>query len=162
MSRDLSVIGAEAEMQRQRQRQQAFESARLEHILQREKEEAARRLESLLQFTHDDGERLRIQQALESRNVDRMQALLEELQPQVTRKSPDERLRLLLEPLKEYAGEDEIRSVEAEALADLQAHGFRQARETVVRYHDLFRARYRKAVEEESPSTTEQRVDSTS
>ena len=153
LTRDLSVAGHEIESEYQRKRQESLADARLEHILQRETEDATRRLCGLLESTQDENERRRIRSALDARNLDDMQMMLEELQPHLTRKTPEERLHLLLEPLKEYAGEDEIQQVETEALSALQKQGFRPARETVIRFHDQFRARYKKLIEETEQST---------
>ncbi len=148
LMRDLFLVGQEAESEYQRKRQESLAHARLEHILQREREEATRRLHGLLESTQEESTRLRIQAAVGSGSLDEMQALLEELQPQVSQKTPEERLRLLLESLKDYASEEEVREAETEAFSALRQQGFRQARETVIRFHDQFRARYRQFVEE--------------
>lgn len=78
-----------------------------------------------------------------------MQALLDELQPPSSQKTPEERLQLLLESLKDYASEDELREAQTEAFSALEEHGFRQARETVVRFQEQFRARYKQLIEEQ-------------
>jgi hypothetical protein len=153
LAHDLGVVGREVESEYKRRRQESLADARLEHILQREKEEAIRRLQGLLESTHDDNERHRIHAVLDSGNLDDMQTVLDELQPHMSQRTPEERLHLLLEPLKEYAREDEVHQVETEALSTLQKQGFRQARETVIRFHDQFRARYKKLIEETGEST---------
>lgn len=149
---DLGIIGSDAECEYNHKRQESLAAARLEHILQREKEEATRRLQSLLAQTQGDAKRLRIQAALDSGEVNDMESIIEELQPHLAERTPEERLHLLLEPLKEYAAEDEIREVETEALRELQQHGFRGARETVIRLHNQFRARYKALQEATAPN----------
>lgn len=148
LTRDLFQLGQVAENEYQRRRQDALASARLEHLLQRQKEDAMRRLHGLLESAQESI-RLRIQAALDSGSTDEMQTVLEELQPQVSQKTPEERLHLLLESLKEYCSNDELRAAEAEAFSVLQGQGFRQARETVVRLHDEFRTRYNRLTEQE-------------
>lgn len=148
LTRDLSVVGHDVETEYQRKREESLASARLEHILQREKEEAMRRLHGLLESAQEESERFRIRMALDAGNLDDMETVLKELQPHLAQKTPEERLHLLLEPLKEYASEHEIQQVETEALSALQSQGFRPARETVIRFHDQFRARHKRLVEE--------------
>ncbi len=153
LMRDLFLVGQETESEYQQKRQESLAHARLEHIIQREREEATRRLHGVLDSTQEESTRLRIQAALGSGSLDDMQAVLDELQPQVSQKTPEERLRLLLESLKDYASENEVREVETEALSALRGQGFRQAREVVIHFHEQFRARCRQLLEEGVRST---------
>ncbi len=124
LTRDLLLVGQEAESEYQRKRQESLAHARLEHIIQRETEDATRRLHGLLASAQEESIRIRIQAALGSGTLDDMQAVLDELQPQVSQKTPEERLRLLLESLKEYASEDEVRQAKRRCSARCGSKGF--------------------------------------
>jgi hypothetical protein len=146
---DLADVETRAITVYQQHRQRLQSDTRLENALRREQQDARLRLESLLTGDSPDPVRVRIQTALYSDDLDQIQSLLEELQPQAVEKTPEERLHLLLESLKEYCNDAELEDCQQQALAVLQREGFRQARDAVVKLHDQFRLRFKQQQEPE-------------
>jgi hypothetical protein len=147
--RDLADIEARAIAMYQDHRQRLHSETRLENALRREKQDARLRLESFLTNESPGPLSLRIRDALDNDDLDQMQSLLHELQPQAVEKTPEERLHLMLESLKEYCSDAELEDCQQQASAVLQHEGFRQARETVVRLHDQFRLRSKQQQEQD-------------
>ncbi len=147
---DLAVAGQESIALYQQKRDAVLANARLERSLEHEKSEASRRLHGLLESVQDDTQRERIERALGGQQLDEMQTLLQELEPHAAQPTPEERLHLLLETLKDYCSEGELREAESQVFAALRERGFRAAREMAVGFHEEFRARYREMADKET------------
>jgi hypothetical protein len=156
LRRDFADIAREAATSHQERRQHLLGEMRLENTLRRERQETRLRLEALLITEVQDDGRLRIQQALESDDLEQMHSVLQQLQPHVLQKTPEERLHMLLESLKEYCHESEFEQCEREILDVLHREGFRQAREAVINHHDQFRSRFKQQQTEQQILQNEQ------
>jgi hypothetical protein len=147
---DLAVAGQEALGQYQQKREAALAAARLERSLEHKKNEASQRLVGRLESVQDEGQRQRMERALEGQELEEMQKVLEELAPQAAQPTPEERLHLLLETLKDYCSEEEHRAAETQVLAALRERGFRAARELAIGLHEEFRVRQREMEDKET------------
>lgn len=123
------------------QRQEMLARGRQEQIFRRELEEVQRRLGALASAAPNDQDRSAIMNALKRGELEEMQVLLDQLQPQSGQRSPEERLHLLLESLKEYCTKEEFEKCQNEVFQVFERFGFRRARETVIVLHDGFRSR---------------------
>ena len=152
---DFAHIAKEAADLYQQQRQQLLGEMRLENTLRKERQETRLRLEGLMNAEKQADQHFRIQQALENDDLEQMHNLLHELQPHDLQKTPEERLHILLQSLKEYCTDSELQECEQEVLDTLHREGFRQARETVIQRHDQFRARFKQQQAEQQTLPSE-------
>jgi hypothetical protein len=141
LRRDLEVIIKHAHEERQRQNQEAMEALRAANLLDRSREAVRKRLGDLLDVLDDDAQRRRVQESLAAADLQNMRNVLQELESHVGQKTPEERLTLLLESLKEFCTAEEFEVNRLEAFDTLARIGFRKARLFVVQTHDEFRAR---------------------
>ncbi|HEY2932257.1 MAG TPA: hypothetical protein VGK99_10980 [Acidobacteriota bacterium] len=156
LSENLNKVGELAQNRYHEYRQHLQTQARLDHFYRREKQEVQRHLKALLAAASDDERRLLIQKTLDSGGLEEMHALLDHLQPQTREKLPEERLRLLLEAIKEYCTESEFQDCQNEVLKVFHRSGFREAREIIVRRHDELRARSKALKEDEEDQQVRQ------
>jgi hypothetical protein len=121
--------------------------ARAENLARRAKEEVRQRLRWLVEGANEQ-QRKQIEVCLSGNDLAEMKALLETLESQGSERTPEERLGLLLESLKELCAEEEYQEHRLKAFEVLQRLGFRPAREFVVQLHDDLREAARKSEEE--------------
>ena len=140
---DLSAITNRARQAYQDEQKRAVEQARAAIIASRSKEAIRKRLESIVTTLSDEPTRALIRESLARDNVDEMQGLIQQAEGQVGQRSPEEKLTMLLDSLKQYCSEDELDRFCAEAFQILRASGFRDARTFVVSSHDELHARFK-------------------
>jgi len=121
--------------------------ARAENLVRRAKEEARQRLRWMVEGATDQ-QRKQIEVCLSGNDLAEMKALLETQDSQPNERTPEERLGLLLESLKELCAEEEYQQYRREAFEVLERLGFRPAREFVVQLHDDLREAARKSEED--------------
>lgn len=147
---DLRSINEQAQRAYCFRKRQMSQQMRVENLFRRSAEETATRLRSLLEIQPDSQRRSRIQECLDRGNLGEMNALWDEFHLEIGQRTPEERLALLLESLKEYCSEEELNNCRSEVSVILQAMGFRPARDFVVRMHDEFRIRAKEAEQNEA------------
>ena len=81
-----------------------------------------------------------------------MKQLLAEVHEALGHKTPEERLALLLESLKQYCTDEEFAACRAEAQSVLAKSGFKPARKLAVAMYDRFKLRAREMEELEESS----------
>lgn len=126
LTTDIAALGEHIQTAYNQRQQQLYAQARAENLLGRAKEEMRRRLEALLALLRDDNHQQLIQGCLARDEWGEMRAVLTQLQVQAAQRTPEERLGLLLESLKEYCSSDEIERCSTEAFDVLSKLGFRQ------------------------------------
>lgn len=152
LAEDLSRVAERIEHSYRERQQRLHTRFRLEQLQRRDKEAVQQRLEALLAASTDEAQRLLILRVLASEDSEEIHALLDQIEPVERLKTPEERLHLLLESLKEYCTEEELEQCQRDAFEVLLSGGFRQARTLVVSLHDQFRART-KALEDNELGT---------
>ncbi len=150
---DIAPIAERAQVTHLQRQQQTQAQARAEGMLRRAKEDTRRRLQTLVEVIGDEATREAIQQCLDRDDGKEMQAVLGEFSPKASQRTPEERLNLLLESLREYCEDGEFDHCRAEAFDLLSKAGFREARDHVVAMHDHFRARARELEKKQEEST---------
>jgi hypothetical protein len=141
LSKNLETTIRLAQEDRQRQHLEIMEELRAASLFNRSKETVRKRLEALLDVLDEETQRRRIQESLALADLDNMRDVLKELESSLGRKTPGERLTLLLESVKEFCTAEEFEVNQTEALDILLHFGFRQARAFVVQMHNKLRAR---------------------
>lgn len=126
----------------------------------RHREELRLRLSALLEGSTDDAQRQEILDTLNEDNHASLESLVHRIGTRP--KSSDERLRTLLQSLKEYCRAEELQQHEDEAMELLHTAGFRPAREFVVRLHEELRARAREVEHAEAESERDEARDGSS
>jgi hypothetical protein len=144
-----AIVQRTRESDRLKQHQEA-EHGRAAKLLKRAREAESGQLKAILETLPEGAERERIQQCLQADNLEDMRTLLSEFEGRTDERSPDERLRALLETLREYCTPEEFDGCCAQAFEILERDGFREARGYAVAAHDRFRARF-KLKEQEEP-----------
>lgn len=140
---DLSTIANRARQAYQDEQKRAVEQARAAIIANRSKEAIRKRLESIVTTLSDEPTRARIRQSLDRDNLDEMKDVIQEIEGQASQRSPEEKLALLLDSLKQYCGDEELDRFCTQAFHILGASGFRDARTFVVSSHDQLHARFK-------------------
>ncbi len=109
-------------------------------------------LRSALPNLTDGQMRQRVQEFLEHelQDLEQMKSLWIEVQEQTGKKTPAEKLSLLLESAKPYCTDEEFLAGRAEAFAILNKSGFRAARMFAITMHDQFKMRAQEMEELES------------
>jgi len=151
---DVAVIAESARASYIRHQQDILAQARAEDARRRDKEDTRRRLQSFLETLKDAAVRQSVEHCLELDDIGQMQALLAELTGQAAQKTPEERLNVLLESLKEYCTVEEFDNCRAEVFQTLETGSFRDAREHAVAKHDQLRARAKELEKKEKVSGT--------
>ena len=139
---DLTKQAYECHSAQQCQRQGEL---RAEKILRHSLDGTRASLEALLVTMADDRERSRIQSCLIRNDLLEMKRLLGRLEKRRAEKTPEERLGLLLESLKEYCVSSDFDSYRTSAFGLFRRRGFRNARDFVVGAHSELRRRARQA-----------------
>lgn len=140
---DLSALANRARQAYQDEQKRAVEQARVAIIANRSKEAIRKRLESLVTTPSDEPMRARIRQSLAGDNLDEMNDVIQEIEGQAGQRSPEEKLTMLLDSLKQYCSDEELDRFCAQAFQVLGASGFRDARTFVVSSHDQLHARFK-------------------
>ena len=124
--------------------------SRAENLARRHRQEIRDGLQALLQIITDPLRRSEIDECLSRGSLEQMEDLLRELEHQSQQKTPEERLSLLVESLKEYCSDAEFQSHRQQAYTVLENQGFRTARELVIQTYQELKIRARKSqVEDE-------------
>jgi len=148
---DLNLIHEQAKKARQLAQQEAFEQHRAATLLTRSRETLKTRLESRLHglesIAENEAERRRIEEALAQADPETMMSVLNEVEPHIGQRTPEQRTTLLLESLKEFCTPEEFERCRAEAIGTLTRQDFRQARAYIVAKHEEFRIRAKKLEE---------------
>ena len=140
---DLTAITQHARETHHQEQERILRENRAAILFKRSKEAIRGQLESMRNALPDEQQRHRIQDSLEEDDIEKMNALVQELLGQVGQKTPEEKLTSLLDTLQDYCNSEEFDHCCAEAFRILAAEGFREARSFVVEVHDQFRARAR-------------------
>ena len=140
---DLSSIANRARQAYQHEQKRTLEQARAAIIEKRSKEAIRTRLESILATLSDEPTCARIRQSLDRNNLDEMKGVVQEMEGQAGQRSPEEKLTILLDSLKQYCSEDELDRFCAQAFQILGVSGFRDARTFVVSSHDQLHTRFK-------------------
>lgn len=145
---DLGAITNRAHQAYQDQQKRAVEETRAAILAKRSKEAIRARLETILSALPEDEGRVRVRECLAHDDIEEMKALVQEMQRQVGQRSPEEKLTVLLDSLKQYCSDEELDGLCAQAFQVLAASGFRDARAFVVNTHDQSRARLQELEEQ--------------
>lgn len=140
---DLSGIANRARQAYQNEQKRTLEQARAAIIENRSKEAIRGRLESILTTLSEEQARARVTQSLVRDNLDEMKDVIQDIEGQVGQRSPEEKLTMLLDSLKQYCSDEELDRLCAQAFQILGASGFRDARTFVVSSHDQLHARFK-------------------
>ncbi len=155
VANDLAIIGASAQNQYLERHRELQAQEHTAELLRRSKEETRLRLRVLLDTAENDEIRQTIVRCLDGEDLQEMQSLAASLSIQLAQKTPEERLNVLLESLKDYCGSEEFEHCRAEALSIFMAAGFRDAREYVILMHDQFRTRARELERRQAESMSD-------
>ncbi len=117
-------------------------------IRRRAEEDVRRRLLLQLEASSDAEEHKRIRTCLDRDVLPEMAALAHELAQSTGPESPEVRLNLLLESLRDLCSSEELDQYRKEALEILRDSGFRTARDFVVQTHMALRIRIKQMEEE--------------
>jgi hypothetical protein len=129
---DLSTHDLQEHNLRQAQLQSRLRSAALER---QEHKVLRQRLKALLELSTDETERRIIEDCLAEDQPEAVKLLCSDLESRRVAETPEHRLHLLLESLKDYCDEVEFVRHAADASDLLAREGFRAARDFVVRLH---------------------------
>jgi hypothetical protein len=149
LSEDLAVLSASA-------RQRYFEQQQTgqERLREDERQKLLRigfghNLRSALPNLQDGELQARVGKCLahESQDLETMKALWMEIQERTGRKTPLDRLRLLVESVEPYCSAEECQECRDEAFGILSKSGFRAARKFVIAAHERFKLRAREMEE---------------
>jgi hypothetical protein len=124
---------------------------RAEDLARREREALRERIKYLLETSRHEGERREIEDCLVRNEPEELKRLSYELETQRRTRTPEERVALLLESLREYCAEEEFQQYAFQAEETLKLSGFRQAREFIVQAHDELKQASRE-IEESVPA----------
>ncbi|HET9184491.1 MAG TPA: hypothetical protein VFP59_20405 [Candidatus Angelobacter sp.] len=136
-------------LQKLRAQDRAESLARREHNVLRE------RLLALRELSRDELQKQQIDICLRDNQVEEMRNLVRSVEVR-TEASPEERLRQLLESVKDYSDEEEWERFRAKAMSICENLGFRTAREFVVQLRDELKALARLQEMKESGAVTEE------
>lgn len=141
LTHDLVTIAREAHHQYVNSQDKVYADLRIEHLLERYRQEIRQTLES---FPHRLSEKERVRYLEECRQTEdpeKMKELLSEVKDHLSEKTPEERLDLLLESSKAYCTSEEFSECRLQTLATFKQKGFREARQHVIAMHYQFRLR---------------------
>jgi len=147
---DLGAITNRAREAYQDEQKRELEQARAAILSKRSKEAIRARLASILSTLPEEQSRIRVRECLARDELEQMKALIQEMQGQVGQRSPEDKLTVLLDSLKQYCTEVELDSFCAEAFQILATTDFREARGYVVSTHDQLRARLKELEEQKA------------
>ncbi len=146
--RDLAELNDTMHVAYYAQREESQIALRAEDIRRRAEEDVRRRLILQLEASSDAEEHTRIRTCLDRDVFPEMAALAHELEQASRRESPEVRLNLLLESLRDFCSSEDLDQYRKEALEILRDPGFRAAREFVVQTHMALRIRAKQTEEE--------------
>jgi hypothetical protein len=152
---DLDSFIADAQQSFRNKQSELQAQARAESIAHRELEELRERLQVLSAMVGDESQRQRIEDCLDRNSAEAMEALCDELGSHSNIRTPEDRLALLLESLKEYCDPQRFQEHRTEAQRILESNGFRAAREFVVQAHTDLKRTYRDLEERKAGNATE-------
>lgn len=147
---DLYFISAEAARTHRSTQEAAAKELRQQTIQKQTLEELQGRLRGLLEIVDNDADRQKIAQAIECGDLAGTRQVVGDVEAQLARATPEERLLPLVESIEQFSTPEELTRLRSEAMGILQQSGFRAARSFVVHAHDEFRERARRRENEQN------------